>query len=229
MSPYSSSINHYLIYVRYQNSKICILWHNRWKPEQFGRKWRLLLGYGTTRRDATLEERCSLRVRSASDKIQHYKSQSGFTQCYNCQQFGHVWANCRQPPRCLWCGGGHLHRECLEEGKEDSTPPCCNCKLGEGEKPHPSTYRGCSHAKEELRRKKIPRTPKPRTGRKSLLLQMHHVKHVLRGGSTEQGKPHSEKAIQARLQRQLQWPWTNQELQLDRNDSKQVSQHRLKL
>jgi hypothetical protein len=63
------------------------------------------------------------------------------------------------------CGGDHLHRECPEKGKEDSTPACCNCKLAEGEKPHPSTYRGCSHAKEEMRWKKIPRTPKPSTGR----------------------------------------------------------------
>jgi hypothetical protein len=28
-----------------------------------------------------------------------------------------------------------------------STPSCYNCKLAEGEKPHPSNYRGCGHAK----------------------------------------------------------------------------------
>jgi hypothetical protein len=86
-------------------------------------------------------------------KVKIYKSQFGLAQCHNCQQFGHVWAP------------GHLHRECPEKGKKDSTPACCNCKLAEGEKPHPSTYRGCNHAKEEVRRKKIPRTPKPSTGR----------------------------------------------------------------
>jgi hypothetical protein len=32
-----------------------------------------------------------------------YRAQNGLTQCHNCQQFGHVWANCKQPPRCLWC------------------------------------------------------------------------------------------------------------------------------
>jgi hypothetical protein len=31
-------------------------------------------------------------------KVEAYKAQSGLTQCYNCQQFGHVWANCKQPP-----------------------------------------------------------------------------------------------------------------------------------
>jgi hypothetical protein len=98
-------------------------------------------------------------------KVEPYKSQTGLTQCHNCQQFGHVWANCKQPPHCLWCGGRHLHRECPEKGKEDSTPACCDCKLAEGEKHHPSNYRGCSHAKEEMRQRKIPRAPKPNTGR----------------------------------------------------------------
>jgi hypothetical protein len=46
--------------------------------------------------------------------VEPYRAQTGLTQCHNCQQFGHVWANCRQPPRCMWCGGGHLHKECKE-------------------------------------------------------------------------------------------------------------------
>jgi hypothetical protein len=43
-------------------------------------------------------------------KVEAYKSQTGFMQCHNCQQFGHVWANCNQPPHCLWCGGGLIFR-----------------------------------------------------------------------------------------------------------------------
>jgi hypothetical protein len=43
-------------------------------------------------------------------KVDLYKSHSGLTQCRDCQQFGHVWANCRQHPRCMWYEGGHLHR-----------------------------------------------------------------------------------------------------------------------
>jgi hypothetical protein len=35
----------------------------------------------------------------------------------------------------------------------------------EGEKPHPANYRGCRHAKVELQRKKLQRSPKPTTGR----------------------------------------------------------------
>jgi hypothetical protein len=40
--------------------------------------------------------------------VESYRAQTGLTQCYSCQNFGHVWANCKQSPRCLWCGGGHL-------------------------------------------------------------------------------------------------------------------------
>jgi len=34
-------------------------------------------------------------------KMEAYRVQTCLTQCYNCQQFGHVWANCKQPPGCV--------------------------------------------------------------------------------------------------------------------------------
>jgi hypothetical protein len=37
--------------------------------------------------------------------------------------------------------------------------------LADGENPHPANYRGCSHAKEELQKKKLQRAPKTTTGR----------------------------------------------------------------
>jgi hypothetical protein len=95
-----------------------------------------------------------------SIRVEAYRAQTGLTQCHNCQQFGHVWANCRHPPRCLWCGGGHLHKECPEKGNPASIPACCNCRLAEREKDHPANYRGCKHAKEELQKRKAQRTPK---------------------------------------------------------------------
>jgi hypothetical protein len=87
-------------------------------------------------------------------KIEAYKSKSCPTQCYNCQRFGHIWVHCRQPPRCMWCGGGHRHRECPEKENNQRIPSCCNCKLKDGESPHPTNYMGCSYAKEELQRRK---------------------------------------------------------------------------
>jgi hypothetical protein len=98
-------------------------------------------------------------------KVEANRAQNGLTQYHNCQQFGHVWANCKQPPRCSWCGGGHLYKECSEKENASSTPACCNCRLAEGEKPHPANYRGSSHAKEELQRKRSQKSPKTTTGR----------------------------------------------------------------
>jgi hypothetical protein len=54
----------------------------------------------------------------------------------------------------MWCGGGHHHRECPEKENTQGIPSCCNCKLKDGESPHPTNYRGCSYAKEELQRRK---------------------------------------------------------------------------
>jgi hypothetical protein len=55
----------------------------------------------------------------------------------------------------MWCGGGHLHNECPEKGKTASIPTCCNCKQVDGEEPRPSNYRGCRHAKEDTRKRKL--------------------------------------------------------------------------
>jgi hypothetical protein len=99
-----------------------------------------------------------------SIKVEAYKSRNTLTQCYNCQKFGHDWANCKQPPRCMWCGDGHLHKDCPEKWSESSTPACCNCQLAEVERPHPANYRGYKQAKEEMR-KKPQRTPKTTSGK----------------------------------------------------------------
>jgi hypothetical protein len=96
-----------------------------------------------------------------SIKVEPCESQTGFMQCHNCQQFGYVE---QTASNCLWSEDGLLQSECPEKGKEHSTRTCCNCNLAEGEKPHPSNYKGCSHAK-EMRHRKIPRALKTNTGR----------------------------------------------------------------
>jgi hypothetical protein len=39
---------------------------------------------------------CQIKIR-----VEAYKAQNGLTQYHNCEKFGHVWANCKQPPHCL--------------------------------------------------------------------------------------------------------------------------------
>jgi hypothetical protein len=102
---------------------------------------------------SVLPRLCHIPIRLEADR-----AQNSLTQCHNSQEFDHVWANCKQPPHCLWCGDGYLQKECPEKGNTSSTPTCCICRLAEREKPHPANYRGCRHAKEELQRKKSHKT-----------------------------------------------------------------------
>jgi hypothetical protein len=65
-------------------------------------------------------------LRHIAIRVEAYRAQNDVTQCHNYQQFGHVWANCKQPLRCWRCGGGQLHKECPEKRDTSSTPACCN-------------------------------------------------------------------------------------------------------
>jgi hypothetical protein len=47
----------------------------------------------------------------------------------------------------------------------ETTLSCCNCTLVKGEKRDPASYRGCSHAKGELQRRRAQRLPKESFGR----------------------------------------------------------------
>ncbi|KAL1132474.1 hypothetical protein AAG570_010429 [Ranatra chinensis] len=56
-------------------------------------------------------------------------------QCYRCQGFWHIAANCQQLPRCVRCGGGHSVDTCSRPRHE---PVCCHCSG-----PHHAAYRHC--------------------------------------------------------------------------------------
>jgi hypothetical protein len=65
----------------------------------------------------------------------------------------------------MWCGVGHLHKECPEKGSAASIQTCCNCSLVDGEEPHPSSYQGCSNAREEMWKRKSQREPMTAMGK----------------------------------------------------------------
>jgi hypothetical protein len=100
------------------------------------------------------------------------------------------------PPQYLWHGGGHLHRECPEKTNAESTSSCCNCTLVEGEKPHPASYRGCSHAKGE-EHNELPRDPlggrsSLSSPHQSILMQLHCIKTTpATRGTADRGKASS--------------------------------------
>jgi hypothetical protein len=92
--------------------------------------------------------------------VEPHRAQNGLAQCHNCQKFGHVWTNCKQPPRYL-CGGGHLPKRCPQKRNISSTPSSNMPQLSVGgrRRPHPANYRSCRHAKEDMQKKKSQRTP----------------------------------------------------------------------
>ncbi|XP_050451688.1 uncharacterized protein LOC126851607 isoform X1 [Cataglyphis hispanica] len=59
----------------------------------------------------------------------------GVLQCYRCQGFWHVAANCRHLPRCVRCGEPHSVEFCP---RPRNNPICCHCSG-----PHHAGYRQC--------------------------------------------------------------------------------------
>ena len=63
------------------------------------------------------------------------KTEPRVTQCYKCQNFGHMAINCPNQQRCLRCGDNHAVRDCKTPKQQVQ---CINCR---GE--HPAQYKGC--------------------------------------------------------------------------------------
>ncbi|XP_057325115.1 uncharacterized protein LOC130667506 [Microplitis mediator] len=59
----------------------------------------------------------------------------GVLQCYRCQGFWHVAANCRHLPRCVRCGEPHSVEFC---SRPRNNPICCHCSG-----PHHAGFRQC--------------------------------------------------------------------------------------
>jgi hypothetical protein len=150
------------------------------------------------------------------------KTQICLTQCYNCQQFGHVWVNCKQSPH--WCGGGHLYKECPKKGNSASTPTSWNCKLVDGEEPKPSKYQSCRHAKEEMRRRNLQRATETTTER--VLFSSGHTTlwlsftAALRNNTQQQQQPQPPSlaqtclAIVGEMSTPLPWGTTNKKYEV---------------
>jgi hypothetical protein len=80
-------------------------------------------------------------------RIDAYRAQATLTQC------GHVWTNCKQFPRCLWC---------REKCSEHSTPSCCNCTLEEEEKLIPQTIAAAGMRKRSRSAERCRKPPRRR-------------------------------------------------------------------
>jgi hypothetical protein len=85
----------------------------------------------------------------------------------------------------MWCGGNHLHKDCPDKENTSSTPTCCNCQLAERETAHPSNYRGCRHAKEEMQKTEVQKNTQDYDW-KDVLFKIYDTNHVFHNGSSRQ-------------------------------------------
>ena len=74
------------------------------------------------------------------------------TQCFNCQQYGHIAKFCRNPTTCGYCAGRHESRSC-PGNKAPRFLRCGAC----GEKGHPAWAAECRTRKERKHRTEIAR------------------------------------------------------------------------
>jgi hypothetical protein len=116
-------------------------------------------------------------------KVEEYKAQSGLTQCYNCQQFGHVWANCKIPPL---CGAGA--DTCTKNARKKGRLPLCQAAATAScwkVKTHTPPTLGAAGTKTQ-------RTPKTTTGRvfsSNLTTPGVSFAAALRGSTAQQQDP----------------------------------------
>lgn len=84
-------------------------------------------------------------------KLEYFRrnGQRKFTQCFNCQSFGHESRNCTLKFKCVKCVEHHEPGKCSKK-KEDGNAVCVNCNGN-----HPANYRGCPKAKEYIIKKKV--------------------------------------------------------------------------
>lgn len=69
-------------------------------------------------------------------KVEAQHSKTNYTQCHNCQLYGHSQTRCKSPSVCVKCAGQHHTTQCT---KTIEIPPmCANCGGN-----HPASFQGC--------------------------------------------------------------------------------------
>lgn len=59
-------------------------------------------------------------------KIEAQHAKTNFTQCHNCQLYGHYQSRCKAPSICVKCAGHHHTTQCTKRVETSAT--CANCQ-----------------------------------------------------------------------------------------------------
>ena len=86
--------------------------------------------------------------------VEEYRSYKVPPQCGKCQAYFHTTSRCTYSPRCRWCGGEHITRQCKSS---DLPSSCALCK-----RERTANYRGCQKYQEIMERA-APRRQEPQS------------------------------------------------------------------
>ena len=100
-----------------------------------------------SRKALTINKLCYFDV-----TVEEYRSYKVPPQCGKCQAYFHTTSRCTSSPRCRWCGGQHITRQC---NLSHLTPSCALCT-----REHTANYRGCPKYQEIMERA-VPRRQEP--------------------------------------------------------------------
>ena len=86
-----------------------------------------------------------------------YDPKCRVTQCFKCQQYGHISPECMSQQRCGFCGGQHVTEQCAERSQA-TNKRCAACKVGD----HASWSQACPAKQREIARAKQAERFKPK-------------------------------------------------------------------
>jgi Zinc knuckle len=96
-------------------------------------------------------------IRYDMKNVETYDPKCRVTQCFKCQQYGHISPDCTSQQRCGFCGGQHITEQCAD--KSQAISKCCAaCKVGD----HASWSQACPARQREIARAKQTERFKPK-------------------------------------------------------------------
>jgi hypothetical protein len=96
-----------------------------------------------------------------ANRVEVYNAETGLTQCYNCQKFGHIWANWSS--LLVLCGVGAVTCTRMpRKGQYIIDTKMLHLQVVDREEPHSSSYQGCRHPIEEMLKEKVTVSEHPR-------------------------------------------------------------------
>lgn len=116
----------------------------------------------TVQKQQSLQELRKIKnIEQCGVSWERYNKKNTYTQCFNCQEFGHAETNCHKKSRCVKCPQFHHWKNCQLKKTPTSKPYCHNCH---GE--HAASFKNCPVLLDYLQKRNeiaAARSGKPRT------------------------------------------------------------------